>query len=56
MIVAGSALAAVALAIYWPLLAQALRLQSLDGASLALAVACGLPGLLVWLILRLLRR
>ena len=56
LIVAGSALAAVALAIYWPLLAQALRLQALDGASLALAVACGLPGLLVWLMLRLLRR
>lgn len=42
------AVSAVALAIYWPWLAAALRLQSLDGASLLLAAACGLPGLVVW--------
>ena len=46
--VSALAVSAVALAIYWPWLAAALRLQSLDGASLLLAAACGLPGLVVW--------
>ena len=47
------AVSAVALAIYWPWLGAALRLQSLDGASLLLAAACGLPGLVVWVLWKL---
>jgi Ca2+-transporting ATPase len=47
------AVSAVALAIYWPWLGAALRLQSLDGASLLLAAVCGLPGLVVWALWKL---
>ena len=46
--VSALAVSAVGLAIYWPWLAAALRLQSLDGASLMIAAACGLPGVVVW--------
>ncbi len=53
MAVSVLAISAVALAIYWPWLAAALRLQSLDGASLMLSAVCGLPGLAVWVMWRL---
>ena len=51
--VSALAVSAVALAIYWPWLATALRLQPLDGTSLLLAAVCGLPGLVVWAVRRL---